>query len=715
MSRETPNDHTSFIRKSLARIAHVNPNPVHTPAIPSMRKPVLQSHRIFNVSLSSFKTSSPPRLGPKTHNHTTIDPDTSTSSVAEDNSMSSEQDSLDTDNSATDTDLPSTAAPPGLPCPSRYPIIRFPINTVVPRPGVRRPAHWAPARAGCDVVRIEHPKKRAEPLPKPLLSEIPPPPQRFQPRPGSSVSSGQDQDDDTFYTISTSISATSGNDDAMEPPRKDLIHAQLEHILEMDDGLIDDADLPGVPQSLWATCPTPPPSPSCSLPAQRLNRKASHALLNYLLLECGYDLASLRSLEARLPVSGSKSEHVSEVVEEYTNPDTSNTADDLQIPNGNVVAEGILVDLDEETSPTVDALDESGVSLEEIVSILEELFQPLESEAKKGHETEETPPTIGALDGSVVSEATESVLEQVTYTPDVEVKDGHKTESGTLTAMKSAQSLAPEVAKRRGPETARSIEGLSLGSPFAFISRSKARLDKANAAPSFDGPPLTRIRSLPECWRMSAFTAFAHSPPPSPTPAPKAKPKAKMYMHAGPMITSVEELATPLQSGHAYLRANKMMAMKNKVKTRPADAVVRPESPIQHVPGVPLQRTMTGGSLVKTSLLGRFRHTPKWSSVWSKLTKPAVKGMRVLVKGGNAREMSWKDFCMTMRELGFTMTESGGNSVKFTPPFDNAPTITFRRPHDKVLRMRQLGKVRKALVETYGWAPEDIMAVLGTD
>ncbi|KAJ7268685.1 hypothetical protein B0H12DRAFT_60899 [Mycena haematopus] len=218
---------------------------------------------------------------------------------------------------------------------------------------------------------------------------------------------------------------------------------------------------------------------------------------------------------------------------------------------------------------------------------------------------------------------------------------------------------------------------------------------------------------------MSAFTVFAHSPPPSPIPAPKQKPKAKLYLHGGPMITSVESLAAPLQSGRAYLRAN--MMTKNKVKTRPADtatATVRPESPLMP-PGAPLQRTITGGTLKKKSILGRFRHIQdepqkKWFSRLSKLTKQTAEGMRVLVKGSpTARELPWKDFTKIMVELGFSMTEPDGNSVKFTPPFDNDPTITFHQPHDRVCRVKHLGKIRKALKNTYGWIPEEIIAALG--
>ncbi|KAJ7346933.1 hypothetical protein DFH08DRAFT_206055 [Mycena albidolilacea] len=189
-----------------------------------------------------------------------------------------------------------------------------------------------------------------------------------------------------------------------------------------------------------------------------------------------------------------------------------------------------------------------------------------------------------------------------------------------------------------------------------------------------------------------------------------------MY-NASPMITAVESLAAPPQSGHAYLRAN--MQMKSKVKTRPVTAVaemeeVRVESPILPS-GVPLQRTMTGGTLKKASLLGRFRNggdedsKKKWYSMFLKLSKQPAQGLRLLVKG---RELSWKDFLKIMADLGFTVTEPDGNSVKFVPPFEKAPTVTLHRPHDRVCRVKHLKKIRKVLMDSYGWVPEEILAVL---
>jgi hypothetical protein len=63
--------------------------------------------------------------------------------------------------------------------------------------------------------------------------------------------------DDTYEAISPSSSASGNDNAAMEKTDgrtpKSLIHAQLEHMLEMAD---HDAGLPGVFDSVWATCPT---------------------------------------------------------------------------------------------------------------------------------------------------------------------------------------------------------------------------------------------------------------------------------------------------------------------------------------------------------------------------------------------------------------------------------------------------------------------------
>ncbi|KAJ6499003.1 hypothetical protein C8R45DRAFT_980663 [Mycena sanguinolenta] len=682
MSRETPNAyHASFVRKSLAAVSRMGQaSPPHVPAPSFRRKSTLQSHRIFSLSLSALDTS---RLGPKTnaggHKHTNLSPIDPNGSLSldEDDSMYNEQDSLEMDTSATDLDtklLSAAHAPPGLPRPPRYPTIVSAKR--VPRRGVTFPDHWAPG-GSCDTVRIEPPPSllfQSRDAPSCWLLDGPdsddaPIIERY-----GSESSGLDQDD-TYGTISASASESDAGAEGPPdgPPRKDPIHAQLEHILEMDDVRLDIADLPGVPQSVWATCPTPPPSPNSSRPTQSLNRKTSYALLNYLLLDCGYDLAALRRLEARFPVP--RPEPVDdECAHRAVSPSAGNTLEDIETPNDEEGDSDESTDFDQMMGPTLDNFDDP---IRTVTSVLEEILQSLDAEA----------------------------------------------------AEEPIQTLDAETTEERESPAAgqRSPSGLSLEAA-AFISRFNARLNVfeefvAEAALSFDRPSLTRSRSLPECWRMSAFNVLAPSPPPSPTPAPKQKPKTKLYLH-GQMITLAESLAAPLQSGHAYLRDN--MTIKNKVKTRPADtatatATVRQAPVISQ--GVPLQRTVTGGTLKKTSILGSFRHNQderggepqkKWFARLSKLTKQTAEGMRVLVKGSpNARELPWKDFIKVMVELGFSMTEPEGNSVKFTPPSDNDPTITFHRPHDKILHVKHLTKIRRALKNTYGWIPEEIIAALG--
>ncbi|KAJ6594229.1 hypothetical protein B0H19DRAFT_54564 [Mycena capillaripes] len=335
--------------------------------------------------------------------------------------------------------------------------------------------------------------------------------------------------------------------------------------------------------------------------------------------------------------------------------------DDLQSRNDEVVAERNpeeIAGLGQEMPPldASEERDEVVVPLQTMVSVIEDILQ--------------------MLDIAPVETTTSPVVEHWSpSTIPAVVKRPHS---------KPTPPLVERIIKSLGFEPSVSTSGSTLRGP------SEAGLAPGPRDSPLYSPLLTRSRSLPEDWRMSAFTVFApRSPPPSPTPAPKPKQNkaktTKMYMHVQ-MISSVESLAAPLQSGHAYVRDN--MNMKNKIKTRP-DA--RPESPIMQ--GVPLTRTYTGKSLLKKpSFFSRFgghrRSDPieepqasskpagaKWVGNISKLTKTTAERMRVLVKGGgpNTRELSWKDFLKIMKELGFRKVELEGTAVKFHPPDPKDP------------------------------------------
>ncbi|KAJ6476046.1 hypothetical protein C8R47DRAFT_1142086 [Mycena vitilis] len=688
MARETPN--ALFLRKSLApvsKIGHANHDNL---ASPSIRKLSLESHRTFNLSLSRLASS--PRFVPKTRygahkypdGHGPEDHDASTS-LDEDDSMYNEQDSPEKNNSAPVllSNTREFLAPPGLNLsqPPRYPIIVPKKNVVLPPP-----PHWAPGES-CDV-RIE---------PEPTI--------RFQPRPGYNpplywhpggratrldkpVPSATVQNlwanilSDGELRLNQ-VDTTSGNDAERDgeqqdvaPGNKDPIQAQLEHLIDITDALLDSANLPGVPQSVWATCPTPPPSPHLSLLPQRLTRKASsHALLDYLLFECGYDLDSLSRLEARFPVlKPAPSEEAEESTPEVVELDSGNGSDDL-------VAAGAPEEVELKNR------NEFVVPLQTVFSVLDDVLQTLDNEH-----------------------------------PEITLAPEHR--------------LDPTVQQTNSNAAERSIECTSLEPPAPVSMASQARSARS---PPLHISPLSRSRSLPDGWRMSAFTVFGHhSSPPSPTPSnplnPKLKAKGtKMYIHAGPVISSVESLAAPLQSGRGYLQAN-MAALKNKVKTRP-DAAVRPESPVMQ--GVPLTRTFTGKSLNKPSLFSRLgggkkrgermqdpepqvrpKAAGKWVGKMAKLTKATGEKMRVLMRGGtaNARELSWKDFCKIMKELGFRIEPLDGTAVKFHPPGDLKDlAITLHKPAEKMCHGKTLDKLREALADTYGWTSAEIEAALGRE
>ncbi|KAJ7091098.1 hypothetical protein C8R44DRAFT_817033 [Mycena epipterygia] len=294
-------------------------------------------------------------------------------------------------------------------------------------------------------------------------------------------------------------------------------------------------------------------------------------------------------------------------------------------------------------------------------------------------------------------------LKGTSQTRDAEGADGRDeavTESVNPTIERSEQaSQTPEVVKRHEPGMA----GPATLEPSAPIGRlntwavqfahSKLLMALDVQKPSRPSPPLRRIRSLPECWRISAFIVFDKpAPPPSPSPAPKPKPKAKAKMYQqGAAITSVESLAPPLQSGRSYLRS--LNPLKTKTKTRPATPTFEPET-VAPYKGVPLKRTQTGSSM-KTTVLRKFRHrentreeelpaapkpVEKLLNQVSKLTKTTAQRMRVLVKATpNARELSWKDFLKIMSELGFKCEPMDGTTFKFYYLDGNYPVITFSR------------------------------------
>ncbi|KAJ7045825.1 hypothetical protein C8F04DRAFT_1066311 [Mycena alexandri] len=663
-SSDSPVYNVSFIRKSLAAVSKT-----------SSRRPILQPHRIFNLHLARLGTLSSPRLGPKSrqsafkqpHLRSPVDPDGSTS-LDEDDSLYNEQDSLENI---------ATKLPPGL--------------------GLSPASTSTPPSSRYTSYPFIIPIKNASPLPavKPLPPKAPPlAPLTRSSSSGSHASYGGEASLDQDDSISTSTSSTRRNEPDASQIKRDRILAQLEHILDLDDALLANADLPGLFESMWATCPTPPPSPNCSRPLRRLNRKASYALLNYLVLECGYDLGSLRRLEAHFPVPRFDSEEdLSDAVEEYTS----------EIANEEVTME------DDREESAGSHSETHAVTLDTIVSVLDDILQTLGPEP--------------AVEGLEIT------------TPEL----------GAYPASECSSQGSPQVPKRLEfemivPLTERTFDSLDL-EPAAFVCRTKARQErglpayvKATAAPSSRDPPLycpplTRSRSLSECWTISAFTVCRPlSPPPSPTPAPK--PKTKVYMHTGTIIESCESVAAPLQSGHAYVRAN--VTQKMKTKTRPDAGAVRPET--ETMLGVPLKRTATGGTLKKQSLMTKMRRgfrqddraleeepqsakpAANWLARIAKMSKSAAQGMRVLAKGApNTRGLAWRDFVKIMIELGFEYQEMDGRTVKFYIPNTSEPTITFSRPSERVCHIKMLANMRKKLADTYGWIPEDIIAALGAD
>ncbi|KAJ7772659.1 hypothetical protein DFH07DRAFT_168891 [Mycena maculata] len=732
MSRETPNNHTSFIRKSLAAVSRIgHPNATSSPKREPGR-PVLQSHRIFNLHLSRLNLSSPPRLGPKarkpatlTDGSTSLDEDDSVynegssdvfrtppESYNDNLSLLGQNDSLDADNSAAQSPPsfglivnptavpppsipplptvipsppgllsttnvnavpPSIPPPPGLPRLSRYPLIITTSQNPVPA-GAAVPPYWAPG--GGHNVRIE-PERTMTFLPRPGTNPPPwwnpggratridrPPNQPVAasaPLPASvssasSVAYEGDTSlvhDDATGTVSDSSSSESLDDAPMM--KKDNVEAQLGQV-----DVVRDANLPGAHGSGWVRRPTPH-SPSSPLAMPRRTSGQSPALLNYLLLDCGYDLRSLDRLTARFPVPRREPENVSEVDEgegrarEVTKIGTE-SAVTLQIPNKEVAAE------------------------------------PSTELANRNKPQEQTPLTLEAVEdeGSAMMAGLGRMFKLLEITPSMpDVQEAAVADSTTATLQPSA----------------------SLGSAMGPVARSDAPVNHYPPPPPAE-LPLVRTRSLPECWRLSQFIVFGNSPPPSPTPAPK--PKAKMYQHGGAIIESVESLAAPLQSGRAYVQA--MQRAKTKTKTRPEPVAVAPAPQ----PAVPLTRTMTGSSLNQSERHWRDRHrehvqvgNPKANNLrWTGKLKATAGKLRVLFRG---HELSWKDFLNIMKDLGFSSEPTDGNAVKFRSPNPHDPTLTFPRPSDKKLHRGMLGLVRKRLLDTYGWTQEEIFAALGAE
>ncbi|KAJ7495968.1 hypothetical protein B0H11DRAFT_2001334 [Mycena galericulata] len=667
MSPETPNVfHTSFLRKSLAAVSKIgHPNPPYTPKRDgSTSRPTLQSHRIFNLHLSRLNTSSPPRLGPKVRS-TPLKPanirdlvDTEGSTLLDDDSMYNEvspevfrappksyrndrkflppMNRLDVDNNAArlppslaNSKVPPRARippPPGLrpPSPPRYPLIIPTKKNPVPQ-GAALPPHWAPG-GGCNV-RIEpepsmgflprpgtnpppfwNPGGRATRIDKPLRVSVPAP----LPTSHSNGSSASYEGDvslgqDTTGTVTNSDSSAS-LDQAVKKD-KDHIQAQLENIFQMDDDVLRDADLPGVYESMWATCPTPPPSPA-SLSASRLTRKQSHALLNYLLLECGYDLGSLRRLTARFPVPKTEPEGAPRVDQgcapDATELGNQSALDEPQISNKEAVVKS-SIGMTPQTLDPWEKTDES-VTLAVLESMVETLGAALPTpdtacvEECNGVEVLVTDSKVSVLskypdpphcslplvrtrslpEGWTISQFT--VFDKPSLPPSPTPAPKHKPKMYQH-VIESAESVAAPLQSGRAY-----LQSINIGKKQKHKTRPVAATIKPEPV-----VPLTRT---------TTGTSF----------------------HPKTSLLSI------------FRRRDNTRGEEPKAEQKPAG-----------------------------KWLGKLSNLPKATADHMRVLFKGGAG------AGNARELSWTEFIGVMKNLGFQWESAGGNAFKFYLPDSSAP------------------------------------------
>ncbi|KAH8090998.1 hypothetical protein BXZ70DRAFT_1011260 [Cristinia sonorae] len=75
------------------------------------------------------------------------------------------------------------------------------------------------------------------------------------------------------------------------------------------------------------------------------------------------------------------------------------------------------------------------------------------------------------------------------------------------------------------------------------------------------------------------------------------------------------------------------------------------------------------------------------------------------------RPVNWERFVTVMTNMGFGHDpDTPGSSVRFTPPPERGPPITFHKPHpDPTLYPNHIRAFGKRLKDNYGWTEEELL------
>ncbi|KAF7321790.1 hypothetical protein MKEN_00700800 [Mycena kentingensis (nom. inval.)] len=203
----------------------------------------------------------------------------------------------------------------------------------------------------------------------------------------------------------------------------------------------------------------------------------------------------------------------------------------------------------------------------------------------------------------------------------------------------------------------------------------------------------------------AATTAAPTSPTPAKkAPAPKPSPAVAGITAGMSSVSLATTTETTAQSAHSYLKSEKLLDQKSKVKTTGTAA---PE------------KTKKGGFLGKFGKMTKEEEEkvkkPK-HSLFSRLSKKATNSMHQLLRTSEDEtkglaSMKWETFLKLMRELGFEYDPStAGSSVRFDPPDPKDVSITFHKPHpDPTIHPVMLREFAKKLKKSYGWSEAEFL------
>ncbi|KAJ7647049.1 hypothetical protein FB45DRAFT_892185 [Roridomyces roridus] len=274
-----------------------------------------------------------------------------------------------------------------------------------------------------------------------------------------------------------------------------------------------------------------------------------------------------------------------------------------------------------------------------------------------------------------------------------------KSKTGAPPKKPAAAAAAAKPAPAAGPKsqkaTVEEVEDEDDDTPSGPKKKKKKPKKKKKAAAT------TALQEIPE----TATTPPSSAPA---SPAPKKQPQSPVANLAAQMssISLLPVEQTVGQSAHSYLKAENLLEVKSKVKSRGSEP-----APEKEKKGF-MAKFGLGKS--KTEEVKEKKPKQNW---FSGLKKKTATSMHQLLRTSEDEtkgmgSMKWDVFVKLMKDMGFDYIPStAGSSVRFDPPDPNDVPITFHKPHpDSTIHPIMLREFAKKLKKSYGWNETDFLA-----